>query len=81
MAEENNGIKEELIRQIAEIRQKLGELEGKVDSMSQDISDIKSDLKSLNSFRWKQEGIRFGISFLAGLLGALTAILKFIKRV
>jgi len=74
-----NGIKEELIRQVAEIRQKVGELEGKVDGLSEDIKDIKKDVKALNSFRWKQEGIRIGISFLAGLLGALAAIIAYLR--
>jgi len=74
-----NGIKEELIRQIAEIRQRLGSLEGKVDGLSEDVKDIKKDVKTLNSFRWKQEGIRIGISFLAGLLGALAAIATYLK--
>jgi len=75
----DNGIKEEMIRQIAEIRQRLGNLEGKVDNLSEDVKDIKEDVKALNSFRWKQEGIRIGISFLAGLLGALTAIAAYLR--
>jgi len=76
----DNGIKEELIRQIAEIRQRLGNLEGKVDNLSEDVKDIKKDVKTLNSFRWKQEGIRIGISFLAGVLGAIITIISYLKR-
>jgi len=76
----DNGIKEELIRQIAEIRQRLGNLEGKVDNLSEDVRDIKRDVKTLNSFRWKQEGIRIGISFLAGVLGAIITIISYLKR-
>jgi len=74
-----NGIKEELIRQIAEIREKVGEIGGKVDTLSEDIKSIKKDINALNSFRWKQEGIRIGISFLAGILGAIIAIIAYLK--
>lgn len=72
-----NGVKEELIRQVAEIRQRLGTLEGKMDTLAGDIRDIKEDIKSLNSFRWRVYGAVATIGFLAGILGTLiTMILR-----
>jgi len=72
-----NGIKEELIRQIAEIRQKLGEIEGKVSNIADDVAELKEDVKNLNAFKWKIYGAVSIIGFLAGIMGAIiTAIIK-----
>jgi len=72
-----NGVKEELIRQVAEIRQKLGTLEGKMDTLAGDIMDIKADIKALNSFRWRVYGAVATIGFLAGILGTLITMMAY----
>jgi len=76
---DRNGIKEELVRQVADIRQRMGSLESKVEDISQDIEEVKRELENLNSFRWRIEGIRTGISFIMGILGAIITILVYLK--
>lgn len=74
-----NDISEELIRQIASLKQEIGEVKGKVDSIAEDVSELKREMRDLNSFRWKQEGIRIGISFIVGVLGGILAILAYFR--
>jgi prefoldin subunit 5 len=75
----DNGIKEELIRQIASLRQEIGELRGKVESMAQDVAEIRTKVDTLNSFRWKIYGATAAISFVAGLIGAIIAIVSYLR--
>ena len=74
-----NGIKEELIRQIAEIRQKLGEIEGKVSNIADDVAELKEDVKNLNAFKWKIYGAVSIIGFLAGIMGAIITIITYLR--
>ena len=74
-----NGIKEELIRQIAEIRQKLGEIEGKVNNIASDVSELKEDVKGLNAFKWRVYGAVSIIGFLAGIIGAVATVIIYMK--
>jgi len=74
-----NGIKEELVRQIAEIRQKLGEIESKVSNIASDMSELKKDVKNLNAFKWKIYGAVSIIGFLAGIIGAVATVIIYMK--
>ena len=74
-----NGIKEELIRQIAEIRQKLGEIESKVNNIASDMSELKKDVKNLNAFKWKTYGAVSIIGFLAGIIGAIATVVMYMR--
>jgi len=74
-----NGIKEELIRQIAEIRHKLGEIEGKVSNIADDMSELKEDVKNLNAFKWRIYGAVSIVGFLAGILGAVVTVIAYMR--
>jgi len=74
-----NGIKEELIRQIAEIRQKLGELDGKVDNIVSSVSEMRKDVENLNAFKWRIYGAVSIVGFLAGILGAVVTVITYMR--
>jgi hypothetical protein len=52
----------------------IGRLEGMLKAVQSDVSDIKKDVKSLNSFKWKIAG---GSAVVAAIISAL---IEFFKR-
>ena len=74
-----NGIKEELIRQIASLRQEIGEIKGKVEAIASDVAELKREVGGLSSFRWKTYGAVAAISFLAGILGAVVTVISYLR--
>lgn len=68
------------------IHQQIGQLEGKVSAahnrldkhemrVQSDLTEIKSDLKSLTEFMHRQKGWGAGALFVAGLMGSLLGAL------
>lgn len=59
-----------------DINRALGRLEGRIESIQSDVSDIKSEIKDLKSFKFKVAGAAAAISALVAFAGWLIGVVK-----
>lgn len=60
-----------------DVSQAIGRLEGLLETVQKDVTDIKKDVKNLNQFKWKVYG---GVLALSVLLSGLIKIAEALKH-
>lgn len=59
-----------------DIERSLGRMEGKIEAISTDLTEVKADVKSLNQFRWRVAG---GAAILSFVLTGIVEVIHLLR--